>query len=435
MVSENQTQPDEKERVAESERWKIWLEAARLSMKKGKFKEAEAGYRLVIELNPKSTEALTELCTLLLQQRRETDAEIVGKMLLKLTGGKGFSWARLRGQLREKHLDKEIIAKAEFDQKEQVKIQKDDQIDKHDATVSYPSRESHTVLEKQPFPEWKRVKKPKQMSEKRGQITPTTQTQQLVDTKPAEGKTQPTSPIRQKQRSTGEFKDLASQRQLQEEPDHEGKTSEQWISFAQLYSKHGKYADAERAARSAIRMDQSSKSGKKLLGQILYKREKFEEAAEVLTEVVGWEPKNAHLHYLLGMCHMQLKNFWEASQAFYKSVALNDAYIDAWSELGVALAKLGRNSQAQKAFLRALKERRNDARLLAYYGASLAEEGRLDRAENVFRMAIAANPDFAPAWEQLSRILTRLGKHEHAQQAMQRARSIASHTKTSLVLE
>ncbi|MFW9978961.1 MAG: tetratricopeptide repeat protein [Candidatus Thorarchaeota archaeon] len=418
MGSEEQSQTEEKGRVEESERWQVWLDAARLSKKNGKLHEAEAGYRLVIELNPRSIEGFTELCALLLQQRRETEAEIIGKQLIKLTGGKGLSWSRLRGQLREKYIDREAAVKIEEQSKEPSKVHKEDKIDKREPSMSYPSQQAHTMHEKQPFPEWKKMGSPELMADKRPSSTRTSPEPR----KPKSQRPQSQQPPRQKEKSAS----LA---------DTSGRTSTEWLEFAQLYSKQGKYPDAERALRSALTLDSANKAALLLLAEVLYKREKFEEAVDIFDEVIVFDPRNARNHYLLGMCHMSLNNYWEASQAFYKCVALNERFIDAWAELGIALSKQGRHAQAQKAFLRALKERRSNPRLLSFYGLSLLEEGKLDRAENVLRMAIGANPDFAPAWEQLSRVLTLEGKHELANQAKLKARTIASRTQSSVLLE
>jgi Flp pilus assembly protein TadD len=81
------------------------LENPRLSWESGDLKKAESEYRLALIEYPEYLEAWTELCILLLQQRRETDAERAGKHVLKLRDEKNLTWAKLRSELRTKHVD------------------------------------------------------------------------------------------------------------------------------------------------------------------------------------------------------------------------------------------------------------------------------------------------------------------------------------------
>ncbi len=418
MASEEHAQ-DSGARVNESERWQIWLDAARLSKKNGKLAEAEAGYRLAIELNPKSIEAWTELCALLLQQRRETDAEIIGKTLLKLSGGKGLSWAQLRGQLREKYLDKEPMPSGSPEAKEiAVKAKKEDTIDDHDSSMAYPSKQAHTLLERQPFPEYEPMDRPSRQSERPDRKS-------SADRKPKQ-------PVAEK---ASQRIPQASRTKTIERTDASGKTPSEWLSFAKLYSKQGKYPDAERALRNALYIEKDNAEVALQLAEVLYELRRYDEAADLFEEVIDSEPKNARLRYLQGMCYVKLKKEWEASQAFYKCVVLNERFIDAWAELGISLSKQGRHEQARKALLKALKERKNNPRLLTFYGVSLIEQGQLARAENVFRMAIGTDSEYAPAWEQLSRVLELQGKREPANQAHNKARTIASRRGSSILLE
>ncbi len=404
VTSDEQSQHAEKATVGESQSWQIWLDAARQSKRNGKLSEAEACYKLVVEHNPRSIEAWTELCVLLLEQRKETEAERVGKKLLKLTGGKGLSWARLRGQLREKYIGNEPSA-SEKGTTEKPATQESEETEQ-ESSMSYPSRKAHTKIEREPFPELRKRDQPVK-----------------------------SSPARSSKKVMHEKQSQEVRHSAAGDIGSTEKTADQWLSFAKLYAKQGKYPDAERALRSALKMDPDNTEAIQLLAEILHKVEKYEEATDVLLEVLEFDPVNTRTLYLLGTSYMKLRKYREASEVLYRCVVLDERYIDAWAELGISLSKQGRYEQSQKTLLRAIRERKKDPRLLTYYGVSLRETGKLARAENVYRMAIAADPEFAPAWEELARVLSLQGKQTSAREAKTRARAIAIRKGGSVNLE
>ncbi len=402
------------ERVEDSERWKIWLDAARISIENKSFAEAEAGLRLALELKPDSVEVLMELCVLLLQLRRETDAERVGKKLLKLTGGKKMTWAQLRSNLRQKQVDKGKYARKEKAIEEDKKEPEVEEPHKdEDHMKSYPSRRKSEgatqvrtpVKDPQPKPVSLRTQESKQKfkPQEREKITTTMRT--------------------------------ATPRQTTTRESYEDRTAVEWYEWAQLYSKKDQQHDALRALQNALKLDPTHRGALILSGEIFFDMKRYEEAVSVLTKAVEVAPRNPRVWYLLGMSHESLGNDWEASQAFYKCVAIDEKYIDAWAELGISLSKQGRHAQAQKAYLKALRERRDDARLLTFYGVSLRETGKHNRALNIFRMAIAENPDYAPAWEQLAKSFIAQGQHESATEARQMALKLQRMKGISTVLE
>ncbi|MCK5150895.1 MAG: tetratricopeptide repeat protein [Candidatus Thorarchaeota archaeon] len=368
--------PDEKEGISYSD---AMLEAARQSWDAEDLKKAESGYRLVIEESPDNLEAWTELCILLLQQRRETDAEKAGKQVLKIRGEKGHTWARLRGELRSKHVDKKTPRTSST---RSVKTKTD--LIKTDVIA-----EEKPTDTKQPAP-----------------------TKHLIkDTqKPPRRKT--TQPVRsQKPRGSQE------------------RNADNWYEFGNLYLKQKKYPDAIRAFKKSIELEPRHLDAHLLLGQTLYDQEAYTEAISILQRLLVEDAENSRGWYLLGIAHLKLGKAWDASQALYECIKIDENHIDAWVNLGAALAKQGRHVQAQKAMRRALKHRRKDPDLLFEYAKSLKAEGKLARSENVLRMTVGVDPKSIKAWNLLGDVLMTLGKVSEARRVKGHARSIRSQSR------
>ncbi|MFW9849338.1 MAG: tetratricopeptide repeat protein [Candidatus Thorarchaeota archaeon] len=353
------------------------LEAARQSWQSGDLKKAETGLRLVIREEPDNLDAWTELCVLLLQQRRETEAELAGKQVLRIRGKKELTWARLRGELRATYVDKKPPTK--IDTKLggfQPAIEDSKDFDSDKEKVSYPNVT--------------------------GEVSSIPLSKITSETKPKHDETEIP----------------------QSEPQE--RSADNWYEFGNLYMKQKKYHDAIRAFKKCIDIDPQHLEALVKLGETQFYQEEYAGAIGSLNRLLAMDSENAHAWYLLGMSHQKLGNQWDATQALYESVKIDDTFIDAWKALGISLAQQGRHVQAQKALLRALKNRRNDPDLLYEYAKSLKEEGKLARAENVLRMTVGVDPKSIEAWNLLGDVLMKLGKTDEARRVKGHARMLRS---------
>ncbi len=352
---------------------KSWIMAARAYMQKKSNTEAEDVLREATSQMPDSLEAWTELCILLLSLRRETDAELSGKQILRLRKEKSLTWAQLRSELREKYVGKKQVA----DISEKV-------TEYQEESSMYPSR----------------VESPRH------------EVREGLMTEPEDD-------------AVEEFeKHNARKGELRKSEKAEPKTADNWYEFAKLYQKQEKYPDALRALQKTLELDPGKIDAQVRIGEVYIKQTNYTEAILWLNHVVAKNTDDAHAWFLLGVAHLELGKYWDASKALYEAVKIDDDYIDAWKKLGISLAKQDRHGQAQKAFLRALKDNRKDPDLLYQYALSLRGEGELSRAENVLRMAISYRKDFAEAWRDLGDILIALGKSEEGTRAKRKARAL-----------
>jgi cytochrome c-type biogenesis protein CcmH/NrfG len=396
-----------------NETWEVFLSLARSSRKNGELKKAEEAYRLVVKVNPDCLEAWTELCVLLLQERRETEAERVGKQLLKVRGQKGMTWAQLRSDLRHQYVDR---APTRTGTRETTQ----GQIDRSQFSPIF-LKPSSPRLSRPP---------PKGLDEtlanSRPQAEPEKQTAE--DAKPFHRRSQQTATSEDANEST-------PSRGIPVAHISDTRSIADWLSTGKAYAKEHKYEDAEHAFRKSLELEPDSIEASTLLADALIKLREYVQARDILLRVKELDPRNSQALYLLGVSYLNLKEYLDASRSLYECVLIDQNNDDAWGELGVAYVRQSKHVQAQKALLKALKLRRSDPRLLTYYGISLKQEGKYDRAENVFRMAINANPNFPPAWDELSKVLKAQGKAEAGKTAAERARTLATRLGIPLTLE
>ncbi len=395
------------------ETWKVFLSSARSSRENGELKEAEEAYMQAVKINPDCAEAWTELCVLLLQERRETDAERVGKQLMKVHGQKGLTWAQLRSDLRHQYVDR---APAPREPQETAQ----DQADKSAFSPTYLKASSTRLPRSSPKGSEETLASPVAKAEPEKQIAELTN--------PPPNRTEQADISEDTYRSTPSRGTPAA---------HISETMSManWISTGKAYAKEHKYEDAEHAFRKCLEIEPNSVEASALLADTLINLREYAEARDGLLKAKELDPENSQVLYLLGLSYSKLNENLEASRAFYECVSIDKNNDDAWGELGVVYVRQSKHVQAQKALLKALKLRRSDPRLLTYYGISLGQEGKYDRAENVFRMAINANPNFPPAWNELSKVLKAQGKTEAGRTAAERARTLATRLGIPLALE
>jgi tetratricopeptide (TPR) repeat protein len=396
-----------------NETWKASLSSARSSRKNGKIEEAEKAYRLAIKMNPDCLEAWTELCTLLLQERRETEAERVGKQLMRVRGQKGLTWAQLRSDLRHQYVDR--ASAADGTQK---------------TTQGQADRSQFSPVFLKPS------------SPRSSRPPPRESEETLANSKPEEGPEKQiaedkTPPLKRPLR-TATAEDVNRSTLGRRIPvAHVSDTGSiaDCLSTGRAYAKAHKYEDAEHAFRKCLELKPDSVEASTLLADALINLREYMQARDLLLRVKELDPRNSQVLYLLGISYLNLKEYLEASRSLYECVLIDQNNDNAWGELGIAYVRQSKHVQAQKALLKALKLRRSDPRLLTYYGISLKQEGKYDRAENVFRMAINANPNFPPAWDELSNVLKAQGKAEAGKTAGERARTLATRLGIPLTLE
>jgi tetratricopeptide (TPR) repeat protein len=185
----------------------------------------------------------------------------------------------------------------------------------------------------------------------------------------------------------------------------------------------GKLAAAEARCRAALKRYPGDVNMQALLGALLVKLDRREEAEKTLREVIDAAPSFAKPHEDLGFLLLQDKRPQEALPILERATVLDPALERAWFNLGKALALLGRGKEADAAFEKCF-ERSPEKRLMAL-AAEHHKEGRTEEAERLYRRALRDNPRNVDALRLLAQIAAKAGRADDAEVLLERAIEIA----------
>ena len=156
-----------------------------------------------------------------------------------------------------------------------------------------------------------------------------------------------------------------------------------------------------------------------LLGATLGDQGQFEEAEQVLNQVIDLAPTFAKPYEDLGTLLMQQQRAEEAIPLLEKSVRLDPKMEAAHFQLGKALAFVGRGKEADAAFecsFALSPERGMMARAAEHHQA-----GRLEQAEKLCRQVLQKNPRHVDALRMLGLIAAAAGDLEDAEHLLRQA--------------
>ncbi len=160
-----------------------------------------------------------------------------------------------------------------------------------------------------------------------------------------------------------------------------------------------------------------------LLGALLVKMDRTEEAESVLREVIALAPTFAKPHEDLGHLLLQLKRPADALPVLERATRLDPGLERAWFNLGQALALVGRGKDADGAFEKSF-ELSPERRLMAL-AAEHQKEGRLQEAERLYKRILRQNPKNVDALRLLALIALKADRADEAERLLVQAIALA----------
>jgi len=185
----------------------------------------------------------------------------------------------------------------------------------------------------------------------------------------------------------------------------------------------GQLSAAETRCRAALKRYPGDVNMQALLGALLVKLDRREEAEKTLREVIEAAPSFAKPHEDLGFLLLQDKRPAEALPILERATVLDPALERAWFNFGKALALLGRGKEADAAFEKCF-ERSPEKRLMAL-AAEHHKEGRTEEAERLYRRVLRDNPRNVDALRLLAQLAAKSGRGDDAEVLLERAVEIA----------
>lgn len=127
------------------------------------------------------------------------------------------------------------------------------------------------------------------------------------------------------------------------------------LELGRLYLEAGRFQDAERALREAIRLDPLDPAPRSTLGVVLRREGRVGEALESYREALALGPNRADVRYNLGLLLAAARRLDEAIAALTEASRLQPGNAEFRNGLGTALAQAGRLDEAEAAFRDALR--------------------------------------------------------------------------------
>ena len=185
----------------------------------------------------------------------------------------------------------------------------------------------------------------------------------------------------------------------------------------------GRLAEAESLCRNAGARHPHDINLKALLGALLVKMERNEEAEATLRAVIDAAPSFAKPAEDLGYLLLRQNRPGDALPLLERATRLDPTLERAWFSLGKALALLGRGKDADAAFEKSFAL--SPERRLMAHAAEHQKEGRFEEAEQIFRRVLQDNPRNVDALRLLALLAMRADRSDDAETLLQRAIEIA----------
>lgn len=188
---------------------------------------------------------------------------------------------------------------------------------------------------------------------------------------------------------------------------------------------------AEKLCREAVRRNPKDVNMSGLLGAVLIKRRRLDEAEQVLKQTIALAPTFAKAHEDLGYVLLEQERCEEAVEVLQRAARLDPKLDAAHFNLGKALASIGRGKEADAAF-EASFELSPERKKLAL-AAKHHQEGRIEEAEQLYRQVLSNNPRNVDALRMLAMVAATAKRYDDAERLLRKAVDIAPDFLTAVV--
>jgi tetratricopeptide (TPR) repeat protein len=125
------------------------------------------------------------------------------------------------------------------------------------------------------------------------------------------------------------------------------------MGVAYFYEEN--FVNAEAEFRQALRIDPKYPHVNESIGELLLKRDMFEEAVTFLKKGISIDPYNGVSHFLLGLAYCRLNHWKKGYDEFVLSIDMDPNEFLHWQLCGEALMHLGRNDEAEQYLRKSLE--------------------------------------------------------------------------------
>lgn len=195
--------------------------------------------------------------------------------------------------------------------------------------------------------------------------------------------------------------------------------------FGLAYYRSGKLVEAEAAFGQAMQEKPADKEAVQLRGLTLYRLGRPGAAIPYLEQVRTWTPNgNADANYVLGLCYLNAQRYDDARSSFAMQYGVPRDSGAAYLLLGNMLLQANLPELALGAGQKALQITPELPLTHLLLGEVLLFKSDVTAALAEFVQEQHLNPGYAPIYDRLGDVYTRMGNYQEAQEALTRALSL-----------
>ena len=177
-------------------------------------------------------------------------------------------------------------------------------------------------------------------------------------------------------------------------------------AYVSMYDKHVQAPQILDSAKYYLDLIPKSKETFDLEIHYFFAKENFKAITELAANISYGDLKKPWTLYRVGEAFMKQDKFDKALPYLFKAIQLQPYDLDFQEKFGMANLKLGKIDAAEETFQFILKENPKRKVSLNNYGVLNQQLNRKAKAEECFRKAIALDPDYLQAQENLKQLLS-----------------------------
>jgi tetratricopeptide (TPR) repeat protein len=188
--------------------------------------------------------------------------------------------------------------------------------------------------------------------------------------------------------------------------------AELWKSMGIVLTRLDRANEAILAFQHALKLSPRHKEAAGRCATLLFKTERFDEAIAYYNLCAELDPDRADVYQVRGLCHERKSRFEQAIADYERALQLDPDHADTHHNLALLHLKFGRHDAASRCIDRALALDSGRTLFLISKGLLDSDRQKFPEAIAAYRLALAIEPDNAPAQWNLSLLNMLMGNFE-----------------------
>jgi superkiller protein 3 len=189
--------------------------------------------------------------------------------------------------------------------------------------------------------------------------------------------------------------------------------------------------DKALSAAQELQRKSSDLTDRYLVASVMLQQKQYLPASHILEDYTAQRPDDAKAFLGLGMAYLNLLRYSEARQALEHSLQLKPDLAETDYQLGVLFAQQGNRQEAVQAWEKAVALQPRHAQALFSLGTMYLEAGELEKAHNAFARSLAEDPTNMKTEYDLALVLNKLGNSQEAKEHFERYRKMQGEEHTT----